>query len=111
MGYVPPDVTEIVRRYVEALRRLGVIPTRVLLFGSHARGQAGPWSDIDLLIVSPDFDRITPPERPRILARANRDLLAPIQALWATPEALEAATPASFLRAILDEGRDIETAR
>lgn len=25
------------------------------LYGSEARGQAGPWSDIDVAIVSPDF--------------------------------------------------------
>lgn len=28
-------------------------PLRVLLFGSHARGDANPYSDIDLLIVFP----------------------------------------------------------
>ncbi len=25
------------------------------LYGSEARGQAGPWSDIDVAIISPDF--------------------------------------------------------
>lgn len=28
-------------------------PDRIILFGSHARGEAGPWSDIDLLVVLP----------------------------------------------------------
>jgi len=28
-------------------------PLRVILFGSHARGEAGPHSDIDLLVVLP----------------------------------------------------------
>jgi len=28
-------------------------PERVILFGSHARGEAGPDSDVDLLIVMP----------------------------------------------------------
>jgi uncharacterized protein len=31
-----------------------VHPVRVVLFGSHARGVAGPQSDIDLLIVTPE---------------------------------------------------------
>jgi predicted nucleotidyltransferase len=26
-----------------------------MFFGSEARGQAGPWSDIDVAIISPDF--------------------------------------------------------
>jgi hypothetical protein len=59
------------------------------------------------LIVSPDFDSLEPPERPRVLARANRALLAPIQALWTTPSALERASPASFLREVLREGIEI----
>jgi predicted nucleotidyltransferase len=28
-------------------------PQRIILFGSHARGQAGPDSDVDLLVVMP----------------------------------------------------------
>jgi predicted nucleotidyltransferase len=28
-------------------------PDRIILFGSHARGQAGPDSDVDLLVVVP----------------------------------------------------------
>jgi predicted nucleotidyltransferase len=29
-------------------------PVRILLFGSHARGEAGPDSDVDLLVVLPE---------------------------------------------------------
>ncbi len=28
-------------------------PERVILFGSHARGEAGPQSDVDLLVILP----------------------------------------------------------
>ena len=35
-------------------------PRRVILFGSAARGEAGPDSDIDLLVI---LDDNTPPER------------------------------------------------
>ena len=44
-----PLVEEIVRRLVDAYR-----PDRVYLFGSAARGDAGPNSDYDLLVVVPD---------------------------------------------------------
>jgi len=37
-----------VRRIVRQFR-----PERVILFGSHARGEAGPDSDVDLLVVMP----------------------------------------------------------
>ena len=44
-----PALAEIVRRLVEAY-----CPERVYLFGSKARGDAGPDSDYDLLLVVPD---------------------------------------------------------
>ena len=49
---VPPDLLESVVSYFN--------PRRVILFGSYARGQSGPGSDIDLLVV---VDNDTPPEK------------------------------------------------
>ena len=43
------SLDEIVRRLVAAYQ-----PERVYLFGSHARGDAGPDSDLDLLVIVPD---------------------------------------------------------
>ena len=40
---------------VERVRSL-FSPDRIILFGSHARGDAGPDSDIDLLVVLPQVD-------------------------------------------------------
>ena len=34
----------------------GFDPAQVLLFGSHARGSAGEWSDVDLLVVMGDVN-------------------------------------------------------
>jgi predicted nucleotidyltransferase len=44
----PPHLDEVVRRLVAAFE-----PLTVVLFGSWARGDAGPHSDIDLLVVAP----------------------------------------------------------
>jgi len=41
-------IREMVRRIVRQFH-----PERVILFGSHARGAAGPDSDVDLLVVMP----------------------------------------------------------
>jgi predicted nucleotidyltransferase len=43
----------------EAGRRLGGASppgTRVILFGSHARGEAGKHSDLDLLVIEPEVE-------------------------------------------------------
>ena len=42
--------------YVRALRRQGMRVSRAILFGSYARGDARPNSDIDVLVVAPEFD-------------------------------------------------------
>ena len=54
---VNPKLAEIVRRLVEAYD-----PERIYLFGSEARGDAGPDSDFDLLVVVPNE---APPEMKR----------------------------------------------
>ncbi len=51
-----PEIIEIIRRYLAALPGVGIHPSHALLFGSCARGQAHQRSDIDLLVVSPEFD-------------------------------------------------------
>ena len=43
------QLDELVRRIVEAVH-----PLRIILFGSAARGEMGPHSDVDLLVVMPD---------------------------------------------------------
>ena len=68
-----PALAEAVRRPVEAYQ-----PECVYLFGSVARGDAGPDSDYDLLVVVPDD---APPER-------RRSRLA-YEALWGTGTAAD----------------------
>lgn len=45
-----------VRRYITVLASLGIHAHRVVLFGSFARGQPGEYSDIDLIVIAPEFD-------------------------------------------------------
>ena len=52
-----PALARIIRRLVTAYE-----PEQIFLFGSRARGDAGPDSDYDLLLVVPDQ---APPERTR----------------------------------------------
>jgi predicted nucleotidyltransferase len=42
------EIRQMVRRIVSQFD-----PERIILFGSHARGDAGPDSDVDLLVVMP----------------------------------------------------------
>ncbi len=49
-------VVDIVRAYLQALPDFGIHPTRAILYGSFAQGTPNEWSDIDLVVVSPEFD-------------------------------------------------------
>ncbi len=53
---VDASIVEQVRRYLAALPRYGIHARRAVLYGSFARGEAGPWSDIDLVVIAPEFD-------------------------------------------------------
>jgi predicted nucleotidyltransferase len=68
-----PALTEVLRRLVDAYR-----PQRVYLFGSVARGDAGPDSDYDILVIVPDD---SPAER-------RRSRLA-YEVLWGTGTAAD----------------------
>jgi predicted nucleotidyltransferase len=72
-------VKEIVRRLVAAID-----PDRIILFGSRARGNAKPDSDVDLLLIKASDE---PPHRRVVRAyRALRGLGVPKDILWRTPD-------------------------
>lgn len=58
---VSPKISQILNRLTDYLRKLyGERLARVVLFGSYARGEARPDSDIDVLVVLKD--RVNPSE-------------------------------------------------
>jgi predicted nucleotidyltransferase len=101
-----PRLAEAVKRLIEAYA-----PERVYLFGSSARGEAGPDSDYDLLLVVPDD---APPER-------KRSRLA-YESLWGTGTAVDVLVwtrssferrlhlPASLPATVLREGKLLHAA-
>ena len=73
---------QLAREYAEKLREaLGNRLVSVVLFGSVARGEAGPQSDIDLFVVLEDAPRGM--TRRRALLEPVREALTPaLEALW-----------------------------
>ena len=51
-----PEVIDIVRRYLAALPGVGIHAKQAVLFGSYARGDSDEWSDIDIVVIAPEFD-------------------------------------------------------
>ncbi len=62
-------------------------PEQIILFGSHARGEAHPHSDIDLLVV---FSECTDKRKAAIeIRRVLKDMPVPKDIIVSTPEELE----------------------
>jgi hypothetical protein len=54
---VDQSIEQSVKRYLQAVRQTGIQATRAIVYGSCARGTAGADSDIDLIVIAPEFDR------------------------------------------------------
>jgi predicted nucleotidyltransferase len=46
-----------IQKYLGEVKQKGIPVSYGVLFGSYARGQEHEWSDIDLLVVSPRYDK------------------------------------------------------
>jgi predicted nucleotidyltransferase len=66
---VDAAVLNTIRNYLQEVRTSGIRASRAILFGSYARGASLSDSDIDVLIIAPEFD--PQPER-QLVARLWR---------------------------------------
>ena len=69
MATISPEIEESIQRFITLLQKEGRV-LKVFLYGSHAKGSAGEWSDIDLAVVSPDFSEDLFEERIRLMKLA-----------------------------------------
>jgi len=76
---VQRDIRKMVRRIVRQFH-----PERVILFGSHARGDAGPDSDVDLLVVMPVPG--SKREKQMEIQAVLRGVPVPVDVIVSTPE-------------------------
>jgi len=53
---VESTIVNLIRRYLAALPAVGIHASKAVLFGSFAKGRADQDSDIDLIVIAPEFD-------------------------------------------------------
>jgi uncharacterized protein len=95
---------------VEAGRRLArAAPprTRVILFGSHARGEAGKHSDLDFLVIEPEVE--SPALESVRLRRALGDLVLAADVIVVSEQRVGEwrDVRGSLIHAALAEGREL----
>lgn len=105
MKDLPEALERLVGRIVEAVH-----PLRVILFGSFARGDVRPGSDVDLLVVVPEG--IHRRKTAQYLYRELKGVGVPFDIVVATPGDLERHKDNIGLiyRAVLSEGREVYAA-
>lgn len=94
-------LTEVIQRLVAAYQ-----PEHIYLFGSHARGDAGPDSDFDLLLIVPD-DAPAERKRSRLAYQALRGTRLAVDVLVWTRRSFESRlrVPASLPAVVEQEGQ------
>ena len=104
MGTPRPEIAANIARYCALLEEMGIRVEQAILFGSHARGEAKDGSDIDVLIISADFETLNMRERLERLGTAAARLWQPIEALACTPDEVTHVETATLLDEILQTG-------
>ncbi len=105
LASVGVDADQDIERAARRLAEAAGSPVRVILFGSHARDNARPGSDLDFLVIEPDV-----PDRHAEMVRlrsALHDLRRPIDVLVYSDAQVEewGDAPGTALHAALTEGR------
>jgi predicted nucleotidyltransferase len=100
----PETLNEIVRRVVETAQ-----PEKIILFGSAARGEMGPNSDVDLLVIKGGVDSL------ELMTRIYSNLYGVAEAVdvvVVTPETVQRYrnTHALVIKPALDEGQVVYVA-
>jgi hypothetical protein len=106
MVSAPDQVEQIVNELVRTLEP-DIRVERVILYGSYAHNRANEWSDIDVAVLSDDFQWMTEIERVQFLAGKTIRCDSRIVPIAYTPAQFDNAQPHQFAAEIRRSGRII----
>lgn len=101
------EIKTILKRYKSELGKDRIRVTKMLLYGSYARGQARSHSDIDLVVISPDFKRFPVLKRQEYLAVKTMCVDAPLEVIGYTPEEFKNSTHTAFGQILRQTGKSV----
>lgn len=79
MAENPINIGSIISRFQKQLNKMNIYCKAIYIFGSYAAKNPHKGSDVDLIVVSPDWKGISMRERREILCIAAARILEPIQ--------------------------------
>jgi predicted nucleotidyltransferase len=104
------EVRKIVNEYKDELKRHNIHTAKVILYGSYAKGRPNPYSDIDLIVVSPDLAKFSPLKRQKLLAQLTMGIDAPLEVIGYTPKEFKKADTTIFGQTIHKTGKLLKSA-
>ena len=105
MVKAPEEIDRIIKLYISKLKEMDIHIECVMLYGSYATGQAREESDIDLIVISNDFEDMDIRERLEALGMAAARIMQPVQARGYTPDEIESSDKSSFLAEALERSK------
>lgn len=82
---------------------MGIHAEEIMLFGSQVTGSAREGSDIDLIVISNDWENLNQRERLELLGIAAARILEPVQAQGFTPAEISSRMLPHFWERIIEE--------
>jgi predicted nucleotidyltransferase len=93
---VQKTVKKAIKFLGQCLQQKGLQVEKIILFGSHARGTSSEESDIDIVIISKDFENKDIFQRVNLTMEAEvatiKKFMIPFDIITMTPEELESET-------------------
>ena len=99
------EIKKVVKEYEDELKRHNIRITKVVLYGSYAKGHPRSYSDIDLVVVSPDLARFSSLRRQELLAELTMNIDAPLEVIGYTPKEFKKANHTIFGQIIRETGK------
>jgi len=96
------EIRKIISEYIGGLQALGIEVSRIILYGSYAKGKPKEYSDIDIAVVSPTFKKLDIFERQEVLSKAHHRFGEPIEPIGLTPDQVKQRK--GFVREIVENG-------
>lgn len=90
------ELTDVITAFGDVLEGMGIHWERILLFGSYRNGNPHEGSDIDLVVVAPDWKDYNLLQRLETLGLAAVQLLEPIQAYGVTQDEIDKGELSTF---------------
>jgi len=108
MAQTSQQIKRLVLQYIRNLEALGLSIQKVIVFGSQARGNFNKDSDIDIAVISKDFEKMGLWDRAKYLGRAARNIPYPIEALGFSPSQLKKVEQGTILDEITRSGIEVK---